>query len=558
MAFQVSPGVQVREIDLTNVIPAVSTSIGGFAGEFNWGPAEEIRLVSSEKQLAKVFGTPSSSNSLYFLTAASFLQYGNALKVVRAVNADAANASSTAGGAGALLIKNRDAYDSATLAATWYARYPGDLGNSIKVSICQAGVDTFSSWTYAGQFDGAPGTSDYAADRSSSNDEMHIVVVDADGTITGTIGEVLERFAYVSQASDAKNSDGTSNYYVDVINNSSNNIFFGAHNANLANAGTVATSTSDYSSGSTTVSDVTLTGGDNGTTVTTGDLQTAFDLFEDAETVDANFLFGVPDANGDTTMANYLIAIAAARKDLIAFVSPPIADSVGTTQPATDVETWASSVTASSYGFIDSCALKVYDKYNDAYTWIGAAGHMAGLCANTDDVADPWFSPAGFTRGQVLGITKIAFNPKKAERDSLYKARINPIVAFPGQGTVLYGDKTAQVKPSAFDRINVRRLFIVLEKAIATAAKYQLFELNDEFTRAMFRNMVEPFLRDVKGRRGITDFAVICDTTNNTGDIIDTNQFVADIYIKPARSINFITLNFIATRTGVEFSEIVG
>jgi len=558
MAFQVSPGVQVREIDLTNVIPAVSTSIGGFAGEFNWGPAEEIRLVSSEKQLAKVFGTPSSSNSLYFLTAASFLQYGNALKVVRAVNADAANASSTAGGAGALLIKNRDAYDSATLAATWYARYPGDLGNSIKVSICQAGVDTFSSWTYAGQFDGAPGTSDYAADRSSSNDEMHIVVVDADGTITGTIGEVLERFAYVSQASDAKNSDGTSNYYVDVINNSSNNIFFGAHNANLANAGTVATSTSDYSSGSTTVSDVTLTGGDNGTTVTTGDLQTAFDLFEDAETVDANFLFGVPDANSDNTMANYLIAIAAARKDLIAFVSPPIADSVGTTQPATDVETWASSVTASSYGFIDSCALKVYDKYNDAYTWIGAAGHMAGLCANTDDVADPWFSPAGFTRGQVLGITKIAFNPKKAERDSLYKARINPIVAFPGQGTVLYGDKTAQVKPSAFDRINVRRLFIVLEKAIATAAKYQLFELNDEFTRAMFRNMVEPFLRDVKGRRGITDFAVICDTTNNTGDIIDTNQFVADIYIKPARSINFITLNFIATRTGVEFSEIVG
>lgn len=556
MAFQVSPGVQVREIDLTNVIPAVSTSIGGFAGEFNWGPAEEIRLVSSEKQLAKVFGTPSSSNSIYFLTAASFLQYGNALKVVRAVHDDAKNAAAGT----ALRIKNRDDYDSATLssAGTFVARYPGTLGNSITVSVLQADVDTFSSWTYAGQFDGAPGTSDYAAARSASNDEMHIIVVDTDGTITGTPNTVLERFAYVSQASDVKAADGASNYYVDVINDTSNYVYFGGHATNMVNAGTATSATSDYSSGATAVTDVQLIGGVIGGAVTAGNLQTAYNLFGDAETVDVNLLFGAPDANGAVAMANYLIAIAAARKDIVAFVSPPIADSVGTTQAATDVEGWASTVTASSYGFIDSTALKVYDKYNDTYTWIGAAGHMAGLCASTDDVADPWFSPAGFTRGQILGITKIAFNPKQAERDALYKARINPIVAFPGQGTVLYGDKTAQAKPSAFDRINVRRLFIVLEKAIATAAKYQLFELNDEFTRAMFRNMVEPFLRDVKGRRGITDFAVICDETNNTGDIIDTNQFVADIYIKPARSINFITLNFIATRTGVEFSEIVG
>ena len=190
--------------------------------------------------------------------------------------------------------------------------------------------------------------------------------------------------------------------------------------------------------------------------------------------------------------------------------------------------------------------------------YIPACGHVAGLCANTDDVAEPWFSPAGYNRGQLLGITKLAYNPKQADRDELYKARINPIVSFPGQGTLLFGDKTAQSKPSAFDRINVRRLFIVLEKAIATAAKYQLFELNDEFTRSMFRNMTEPFLRDVKGRRGVTDFLVVCDETNNTGQVIDANRFVADIYIKPARSINFITLNFIATRTGVEFSEIVG
>ena len=242
----------------------------------------------------------------------------------------------------------------------------------------------------------------------------------------------------------------------------------------------------------------------------------------------------------------------------MAFVSPPIEDTVGTSSPAADVKVWADSLPSTSYASTDSTALYVYDKYNDVYRWIGAAGHMAGLCANADNVADAWFSPAGVNRGQLLGVTKLAFNPKKADRDTLYKARVNPIVAFPGQGTMLYGDKTLLSKPSAFDRINVRRLFIVLEKAIATAAKAQLFEFNDEFTRAQFRNMVEPFLRDVKGRRGLTDFLVVCDTTNNTGEVIDGNRFVSDIYVKPARSINFITLNFIATRTGVDFNEIAG
>ena len=219
---------------------------------------------------------------------------------------------------------------------------------------------------------------------------------------------------------------------------------------------------------------------------------------------------------------------------------------------------WADSIGSSSYAVFDSGALYVFDKYNDTFRWINAAGDIAGLCAFTDNVQDPWFSPAGFNRGQIRGVTKLAFNPIKAERDTLYKARVNPIVSFPGEGIILFGDKTAQAKPSAFDRINVRRLFIVLEKAIATAAKFQLFELNDEFTRAQFRNLVEPFLRDVEGRRGMTDFQVVCDETNNTPQVIDTNRFVADIYIQPARSINFISLNFIAVRTGVEFSEIAG
>jgi len=560
MAFLVSPGVQVKEIDLTNVIPAVSTSIGGFAGAFNWGPVEEIRTLGSEKELAAVFGTPDNQTAVYFLTAASFLTYGNALKVVRAETAGMLNATT---GATGLLVKNRDHLDDVTTTAfEFIAKYPGTLGNSLKVDVCPADTTVFTGLAYADQFDAAPGTSDFAADRSCSNDEMHIAVIDEDGAWSGVPGTVLETFPFVSQASDAKSAQGTSNYWIDVINGTSSYVWAGDAPALLTHAGdSTETRGGDYLDAITaaTISESLAAGADNNVP-SVGEIQLGFDMFEDAETVDVNLLFAVPGANGgdDVTLANDLLSIATSRKDVVAFVSPPIEDTVGTATPAADVKAWADQLTSTSYGVIDSTAIKVYDKYNDVYRWIPAAGHMAGLCANTDNVADAWFSPAGFTRGQILGITKIAFNPKQADRDTLYKARINPIVSFPGQGTVLYGDKTAQAKPSAFDRINVRRLFVTLEKAIATAAKFQLFEFNDEFTRAMFRNMVEPFLRDVKGRRGITDFAVVCDATNNTGEVVDTNRFVADIYIKPARSINFITLNFIATRTGVEFSEIIG
>ena len=560
MAFQVSPGVQVKEIDLTNVVPAVSTSIGGFAGAFNWGPVEEIVTVGSEKELAARFGTPDNNTARYFLTAASFLKYGNALKVVRAATTNL-NATSTGTG---VLVKNRDDYDTHTLTAQVVAKYPGVLGNSLKVSICPADAAAFTAWTYAKNFDSVPGTSAYAAERGATNDEVHIIVLDEDGAWTGTAGSVLETFPFASLASDAKADNGTSSYYADVLNTSSY-VWFGAHDATFTLGGfTIAAGVADVGAagdfGTTTAVNYSLTAGTDDNAPTSGEIMTAFGLLEDAETVDVNLLFVTPGDNGsdDVTIANYLLGVATARKDCLAFISPPVEDTVGTTQPAVDVKAFADQLTSTSYGVIDSTALKVYDKYNDVYRWIPAAGHMAGLCANTDSIADAWFSPAGFTRGQLLGVTKIAFNPKQADRDTLYKARVNPITSFPGQGIVLYGDKTAQTKPSAFDRINVRRLFIVLEKAVATAAKYQLFEFNDDFTRAMFRNMVEPFLRDVKGRRGLTDFAVVCDGTNNTGEIIDTNQFVADIYIKPARSINFITLNFIATRTGVEFSEIIG
>ena len=563
MAFQVSPGVQIKEIDATNVIPAVSTSIGGFAGSFNWGPTEEVCLVGSENELLEKFGTPDSNTAKYFLTAAAFLKYGNALKVVRV---SSGHLNATADGSGQL-VKNEEDYDNnysggSLSKGNWVAKYPGVLGNSLKVSMVTAGVSTsnYNAWAFKGEFDEQPGTSDFAKDlgKTSAADELHIAVVDEDGAISGTPNTVLEKFAFVSQASDVKNADGTSNFYKEVINSQSEWIYWADHDTSLTDAGETVASQSGAMTTNTAVLDSSLAGGTDDNAPTVGEIASGYDLFEDAETIDVNLLFAVPDANGANTIANDLISIATARKDCMAFVSPPLEDSVGASAPSTDVLAFANTLTSSSYASCDSGAVYVYDKYNDVYRYIGASGHMAGLCANADNVADAWFSPAGVNRGQLLGITKLAYNPTKAQRDELYKGRVNPIVSFPGQGTMLFGDKTLLSRPSAFDRINVRRLFIVLEKAIATAAKAQLFEFNDEFTRAQFKNLVEPFLRDVKGRRGITDSLVICDGTNNTGQVIDSNRFVADIFIKPARSINFITLNFIATRTGVEFSEISG
>jgi phage tail sheath protein FI len=557
MAFQVSPGVQVKEIDLTNVVPAVSTSIGAIAGAFQWGPVGEIRTIGSEKELVEVFGKPDSNTYKYFMPAAQFLQYGNSLRVVRA---ETDNLNATNDGSG-IKITNESDYEATSIPATAFvvAKYPGLLGNSLSISFCTANSTAFSSWTYRNLFDSVPGTSAYVSNRGGADDEMHVVVFDEDGLWTGEAGTVLETFAFVSQASDAKAEDGTNNFYADVLNNQSRYIWFGNHdNATYPEMGAAAANTTyTTSSGATTLP---LSGGTDDNTPTVGELTTAYDLFSDAETLDVNLIIGgeAPAGSDGVTHANNMIALAEGRKDCVVFISPRIADTVNNATAAADVITWADQLTSSSYAVIDSTALYVYDKYNDVYRWVAASGATAGLCAGTDNAADPWFSPAGLNRGQLLGVTKVAFNPKKADRDDLYKARVNPIVSFPGEGTVLFGDKTALAKPSAFDRINVRRLFITLEKAVATASKFQLFEFNDEFTRAQFRNLVEPFLRDVKGRRGITDFLVVCDETNNTGQVIDSNQFVADIYIKPARSINFITLNFVATRTGVEFSEIVG
>ena len=555
MANLVSPGVQVKEIDLTNVVPSVSSTVGAMAGAFAWGTVNEVVTVSSETELVNTFGKPDANTFESVLTAAQFLSYGSALKVVRAVGSSALNA--TASGTG-ILTQNSTVFDGQTPAAgDWVqARYPGVTGNAVGVSVLTA-TQTGTDWQIA-RSEGIPGTSAGAAAVGGSNDEVHVWVYDVNGSITGTNGAVLETWTYLSQASDVKGSDGSSLYYKDVINAGSKWVHIGNHPAALTDAGESATGNA-FTNVATFF--IALTGGIDDNALTVGETTTALAYFADSETMDMSLMFQSNSglsATDNITLSNYITALCAARKDAVGFVSPERAATVNAAAPATTVATWRTAITSTSYGFADSSSLYVYDKYNDVYRWISAAGSMAGLTANADLVADAWFSPAGFTRGNVRNVTKLAWNPNQAARDALYKTGVNPIVTFPGSGTVLFGDKTLQSKPSAFDRINVRRLFIVLEKAVSTASKASLFEFNDEFTRAQFRNMVEPFLRDVKGRRGVTDFKVVCDGTNNTGAIIDTNKFVADIYVKPARSINYITLNFIATRTGVEFSEIAG
>lgn len=721
MAFALSPSVTVNERDLTNVVPAVSTSTGAVVIDATWGPVNEVTVIDSENVLVQTFGKPNTLNAPNWFTAANFLSYSANLNVVRTDTTAQRNAVAiqtgtissiavTSGGAGyitgtgvgavavvipaptttggvqatatavvsggviqSILITNGGTgYDSvptctvtgtnttpavigATLTTTsgvkinnldhyndtyangegvvgsWAAKYPGALGNSITVSVCDAGG--YANWAYKSQFNSAPSTSSWGDTVGAVNDEMHVVVIDKDGRWTGTSGSVLERFGYVSKASDAKAADGTSSYYKNVVNTRSAYVYWmdapskvtavGLAIGSAAASGTYASLLKD-GAGTITVTTAAATVVGVGTAFTAADIgsviynatgavvgtisaftdsthvtlaangavavtgaaymvkgaQTtelsggadpsvstdaqkieSYTLFNDKEQIDVSLVMA---GKANSVVANFVIQnIAESRKDCVAFVSP---ENITTGQPligttsavAADIIAYRNLLTSSNFGVIDTGVKYQYDRYNDVFRWVPLNGDIAGLCARTDYTNDAWWSPAGYNRGQVKNVVKLGYNPRQTDRDNLYQAGVNPVVSFPGQGVVLFGDKTMQAKPSAFDRINVRRLFITLEKAISLAAKYQLFEFNDPYTRANFVGTVTPFLRDVQGRRGITDFRVVCDETNNTGEIIDTNQFVGDIYIKPARSINFLTLNFIATRTGVSFSEVAG
>ena len=560
MAFQISPGVNVSEIDLTTVVPSVQTTAGAFAGTFQWGPADKIKLIGDEITLASTFGKPDTSTATSFFTCSNFLAYGNSLSVVRAVGTAARNAYGTGT---AVQIKNEDVYEATYLLAgnsntygSFVARYPGTLGNSLEVQVC-ATSGLFSSWAYNSYFTSAPGTSEYATSVNGVADEMHIVVIDKLGNITGVAGTVLETYGFVSAASDAV-INGTSNYYKQVIFNNSKYVYVMDpvdYSTTSATWGTTALGKTFADPAAIAV--VTLSNGVT-TPPTDGNLQTAYDLFVNKEAVDISLVL---TGDHSVTVQQYVIDnVAISRADCVAFVSPRYVDVVNQGgSESTNITNWLSALSrSSSYVVADSGWKYQLDKYNNTYRWMPLNADIAGLCVNTDTVRDPWFSPAGLNRGAIKNCVKLAWNPTKTFRDALYKQGVNPVVSLPGQGTLLFGDKTLLSRPSAFDRINVRRLFIVLEKAIAQAAKYSLFELNDEFTRAQFTALVVPFLRDIQGRRGITDFKVVCDSTNNTAQIIDSNQFVGDIYIKPARSINYIQLNFVAVGTGVDFTTVVG
>jgi phage tail sheath protein FI len=566
MAFQLSPGINVSEIDLTTIVPSGATSIGAFAGPFAWGPVGEIITISDESKLADRFGKPDSTNYEYWFSAANFLAYSNNLKVVRAFGATTKNA--VANGTSVLIKNDDDWLENYSSGASTYgefaAKYAGSLGNSLKVSLADA--NTYTGWAYSTQFTSTPGTSTYTSNQGGANDEIHIVVVDEDGKFTGTSGTILEKFGFVSKASDAKDDSGNSLYYKNVLASKSKYIRWMSHptanaGASYANATSTWGNTSSGTSFTRLTSNVTISfgataaAGADGTLVAANTIA-AYNSFSSAESTDISLIVTGPGAN---TISSSLITLAETRKDCIVFFSPAKSDVVDNAgSEAAACVTQAASIGSSSYAFMD-CGWKYqYDKYNDVYRWVPLNGDIAGLCAKTDIEKDPWFSPGGLNRGQIRNVVKLAWNPTKTERDTLYVKGVNPVVTFQGEGTVLFGDKTLLSRPSAFDRINVRRLFIVLEKAIARAARFSMFEFNDQFTRAQFIALVEPYLRDVQGRRGITDFRVVCDETNNTGEVIDRNEFIGDIYIKPARSINFIQLNFVAVRTGVSFEEVVG
>ena len=670
MGFQVSPGVQVKEVDLTNIVPAVSTTIGAVCGPFEKGPVSEITSISSEKQLVEVFGKPNANNFEYFFTAANFLQYSNSLRVVRTESA-LKNASS--GGSG-VLIRNTLHYqesfaDGQGTHGTWSARTAGIHANGIKIDICDknnfsemsnkqvndasasaaettitmdaiatgdfavgeviefysnAGGTVFATgheaqkyeitavdfsaetitfrqlddpagsgliadladdsyvkryWRFSDLFDTAPGTSEFASARGVGDDEIHIVVYDSSGRQTGfdndvageRLNSVLETFAFVSKHPEATTPQGNSNFYPDVIYRDSKFVYWGDHPTAAIDASgdwgqplssDLSVQGSKFFNKLTTgvenVDRSTLANGTDDYAVTDGEQLTSYARFDDGEAVDVNLIMA---AKASSTLATNLVTIVEKRKDALVFISPERSDVVGVADSntqTTNVKNFFDLLPSTSFAVFDSGYKYQYDRFNDVYRYVPLNGDIAGVTAFTESVADAFFSPAGFTRGQIRGAVKLAYEPNKDQRDTLYKARINPVNSFPGQGTVLFGDKTALAKPSAFDRINVRRLFIILEKAIATAAKFQLFEFNDEFTRAQFKNLVEPFLREIQGRRGITDFKVVADESNNTGEVIDRNEFVADIFVKPTRSINFITLNFVAVRTGVAFTEIGG
>lgn len=668
MAYMQSPGIQIKEFDISGYVPGVSTSVAAIGGVFSWGPVEERVLVSDENTLVTRFGRPTDNNFETFMIASNFLAYSNALYVSRAAEANTYNAA-----AGTSVpptqIKNLNDFTikqgSLTSNAYFFAKYPSSMGNSLKVSVC-ASEEAFSSvldvsdvsanatmtvtytpnsnvaiievtdtdantasatlttflnsivegeyltvktpsstvqyvqvsdkgvvapdnidpaasveinlvnrfslvepvvdtaitrnWEYFNLFDRAPGTSTYTAERGGSGDELHMVIVDTTGRFTGLPNQILEIYSSISRATDAKTESGTTGYYKDIINNSSSYLW-----ANADLPGVVSDVATNITPITVDPYSAVLTGGTDSASesnISLSALANAYDQFKSKEDVDVSIIIAGKAVGGihGEGLANYILDnIAMVRKDCVVTISPQISDVVSANFEEVDnMVEFRRALRYDGRGFITSAYKYQFDRYNNKNRWVAGCGDDAGLMARTDFERDPWWSPAGQNRGIYKNIIRLAFNPNQAQRDALYKEDINPVVNQVGSGVILYGDKTNLGKPSAFDRINVRRLFDTLEKAIEKYARALLFEFNDQYTRARFRNTVEPYLRDVMARRGITRFKVICDERNNTPVVIDRNEFVGSIYIVPAKSINFITLNFVAVANAVSFEYAIG
>lgn len=670
MAYMISPGIEIKEHNIAGYVPGVASTEGGIGGVFAWGPVEDADLISNENELVVRFGKPTEDNFETFHIASNFLSYSDALYVVRAADANAFNAVANTGAIANTQIKNETDFSikKVTLAANnnglFYARYPGAIGNSLRVSVCDSpnafsstfanssncsialaftygsntatftvtnannavanahantivqdiqigdyilasnsqigsqylkvasisgplaanGVATttigFASryqmaenivmansftryWEFYNAVNKAPGTSTYTESRGGNGDEMHIIVTDEDGRFTGTPGTILESWTNLSRATDATGEQTSASiYYKNVLENSSRYIY-----AVADRAGAVSNTAANIVTIDTLPLSMSFTGGTDSqseSAIGLGALSRAYDQFKNPDDIDVSILIAGRATGGvhGEALANYIVDnIAETRRDLVVTISPASTDVVN--NPFLEAEAtlqFRDSLRKSSYSMISVAYKYQYDRYNDKWRWIAGCGDDAGLIARTDKDRDPWWSMAGHNRGVYKNLSKMAYNPDQADRDLLYKNDINPVLTERGvgAGAILYGDKTLLGTPSAFDRMNVRRLFIVIEKAIKKANKQLLFEFNDEFTRARFRNMVNPYLRDVQGRRGIIDFKVICDQTNNPGVVIDRNEFVGDIYIKPAKSINFIKLNFVAVGTDVQFEYVIG
>ena len=628
MASQVSPGVVIRERDLSNAVVVGDVAItAAFASTFVKGPVGTITTINSERELIDQFGGPSDDNAADWLVASEFLQYGGRLAVVRA---ETAVLNATASGSG-VLIKDKADFDGGATSEVLAARYAGTDGNFYRVVIVDRGADEIATVVGHGLTVGAtyndgtndhevyavlgvdtiaiintdgvkastngvstipwysnttiastglklgavgprPGTSAFAAENYVNYDELHVAVIDE------RTNAIVERFTYLSKLSDAKTPEGASNYWRDVLNNESAYLYSGAELATGLQATGVAWGGAAAAAGGAAGAAVNLklvltretllSGGVDDYAYTPGEIQVAYNEFLDTEASEIDFVImgGSMGSEADTlTKANAVIGVATSRTDCVAFVSPHVGNqvaasggSLSSTQQRDNTIAFFDSLPSTSYAVFDSGVKYTYDRFNDKYRYLGCNGDIAGLCVRTSNAIDDWISPAGLNRGGLRNVVKLAYNPNKADRDELYQARINPIVAFPGSGPVLFGDKTALASPSAFDRINVRRLFLNIEKRAAELGKQVLFEQNDAVTRGNFNSAITSYLAEVQARRGLTDYLVVCDESNNTPAVIDRNEFVAELYLKPTRSINYVTVTVTATRTGVEFSEVVG